>query len=43
MLVHVKEHAKEAPFANERCVGSNFTAAWGYRQEEDAGILTLFK
>lgn len=43
MLVHVPDHAHEASFSNQPCVGSNFTASWGYRADEDAGILTLFK
>ncbi|PHH64993.1 hypothetical protein CDD81_3630 [Ophiocordyceps australis] len=42
MLVHVEGDSREASFTDEECVGSNFTASWGYREEEDAGILTLF-
>lgn len=43
MLVHVPDNAHQARFSNQPCVGSNFTASWGYRIDEDAGILTLFK
>ncbi|KJZ74218.1 hypothetical protein HIM_06449 [Hirsutella minnesotensis 3608] len=40
-LVHVPAPARVASFADQPCVGNNFTASWGYRPDEDAGILTL--
>ncbi|RDA93430.1 hypothetical protein CP533_2615 [Ophiocordyceps camponoti-saundersi (nom. inval.)] len=41
LLAHVDSPASEASFVNGRCVGSEFKVSWGYKKEEDAGIMTL--
>lgn len=41
MLVHTDSDPKTATFANEPCVGSNYTVSWGYSALNDAGIMSL--
>ncbi|RDA86379.1 hypothetical protein CP532_1065 [Ophiocordyceps camponoti-leonardi (nom. inval.)] len=41
LLAHVDSPAKEASFVDSPCVGGGFSVSWGYKKEEDAGIMSL--
>lgn len=41
LLAQVPSPSRTSSWVNEPCIGTNFTTSWGYRAQEDAGILAL--